>query len=140
MPLAVVSYVSVFTLMKPRSVSCTPASLRPMSSTLGARPAATSTRSTSSSFFSPPTSAVIFTEPFATLTFEILAPVRISMPRFLNERATAAELSASSSGRIAGMTSTIVTFVPYALNTSANSHPTAPAPTTIIVLGAPLER
>ena len=35
-------------LMKPRSVSCTPASLSPMSSTLGARPAATSTFSASS--------------------------------------------------------------------------------------------
>ncbi len=84
----------------------------------------------------PPTSTVIVTEFLPTFTFEILAPVSTSMPRFLNARATSALASASSTGRMRGRTSTMVTLVPKALKTSANSHPTAPAPTTIIDFGA----
>ena len=74
-----------------------------MSSTFGARPAATSTMSALRSFFSPPASTVIETESFAALTFEILAPVSTVMPRFLNERSTSFDASASSSGRIVGI-------------------------------------
>ncbi len=50
--------------------------------------------------------------------------------------ASASEHSASSMGRMRGSASTSVTLVPKALKMSANSEPTAPAPTTIIDLGA----
>ncbi len=122
--------------MKPRSVSCTPGSLRPMSSMFGARPAATSTTSAFSSFFSPPASTVIDTESLPTFTFEILAPVRTSIFRFLKARSTSLEQSASSTGRMFGITSTSVTCEPNAVKTSANSQPTAPAPTMTIDFGA----
>ena len=64
--------------------------------------------------------------------FESFAPVRHVMPRFLNARSTSFDASMSSSGRMFGMTSMSVTCEPNALNTSANSHPTAPAPTMMI--------
>ena len=92
--------------------------------------------STSSSFFSPPTSTVIFTLAAPILTWPILAPDQTSMPRFLKALASSAEQSASSRGRMTGATSTRVTLVPNALKTSANSQPTAPAPTTAIDFGA----
>ena len=102
----------------------------------GARPAATSTMSALSSFFSPPASIVIDTESLPTFTLEIFAPVRTSIFRFLNARSTSLEQSASSTGRMFGMTSTSVTCEPKAANTSANSQPTAPAPTMTIDFGA----
>ena len=120
----------------PRSDSLTPASLRPTFSMFGARPAATSTFSTSSVRLSPPLSTVIVTPAVPTFTFEILAPTTTSIPRLRKLFITSAEQSASSIGRMRGATSSRVTLVPYALNTSENSHPTAPAPITAIVLGA----
>jgi hypothetical protein len=92
--------------------------------------------STVSVSFFPPTSTVIEAESGPTFTSPIFAEVWTSMPRFLNDFATSAEHSASSSGRMEGATSISVTLVPKALKTSANSQPTAPAPTTAIVLGA----
>ncbi len=135
MPSAVVA-MRASILMKPRSVSCTPASLRPMFSVLGARPAATSTFSTVSVLLSPLPSMVSVTESLPTLAEPILAPVTTSILRFLKLRTSSADTSASSSGSSVGSTSISVTCVPKAENTSANSQPTAPAPMTAIVLGA----
>ena len=58
------------------------------------------------------------------------------MPRLRNALASSAETSASSMGRMAGAISTSVTSVPKALKTSANSQPTAPAPTITMLFGA----
>ena len=58
------------------------------------------------------------------------------MPRFLKERSSSFEQSMSSSGSSTGSTSSRVTRLPNALKTSANSQPTAPAPTMAIVVGA----
>ena len=135
MPLTDVSIRSLI-LMKPRSVNWTPSSLMPMSSTTGARPAATRTFSTSRSCFFPPTSMLIVTEFFPIFTLLTFAPDRTSIFRFLKLRVSSVPQSASSSGRIPGRTSISVTWVPNAVKTSANSQPTAPAPMIAIVLGA----
>ena len=95
-----------------------------------------STTSDVSSFFSPPASTVIVTESLPTFTLPSLAPVRTSIFRFLKARSTSFEQSASSTGRMFGITSTRVTCDPKAAKTSANSQPTAPAPTMVIVFGA----
>jgi hypothetical protein len=110
-----------------------------MFSITGARPAATSTMSVLRSFFSPPASTVIETESLAAFTFEILAPVRIVIPRFLNARSTSLDASGVLERRTFGMTSISVTWEPKALKTSANSQPTAPAPTMDDRLGRFLE-
>ncbi len=56
------------------------------------------------------------------------ASVRTVILRFLKLRVMASEDSWSSIGRTRGRTSIRVTAEPNALNTSANSTPTAPAP------------
>ncbi len=118
------------TAMNPRSTR-TPAVSRPMSSTIGARPTATSTRSTSIvcdlPFFS---CTVSFTPCLPTLAFSSRAPVSTSMPRFLKLRVTTAEDSSSSFGSTRSSASMTVTFAPNDAYTSANSIPTAPAPIT----------
>ena len=103
---------------------------------LGARPAATSTFSTSSVCFLPPVSTLMVTELFPTFTSLILAPGRTSIFRFLKLLVSSALQSASSSGRMTGSASIRVIWVPKAAKTSANSQPTAPAPTTAMVFGA----
>jgi hypothetical protein len=89
-----------------------------------------------SSFFSPPASTGMVTPFLPFFTVPSLAPVMTSMPRFLKALLSSAEQSSSSTGRMRGITSSSVTLEPKALKTSANSQPTAPAPTTAIVLGA----
>ena len=101
------------------------------------RPAAISTFSTSIDSFCPPDSTSRVTEFLPTVAFSTLAPARTSIPRFLKLLATTSEDSASSMGRMRGSASISHTLVPKALKMSANSLPTAPAPTTAIVLGAP---
>ena len=135
MPFTEVSKRSVI-LMKPRSVVCTPASLSPIDSMFGARPAATRTLSKVSAFFSPFTSTGMVTFALPFLMVPSLAPVITSIPRFLNDLASSTEQSSSSTGRMRGITSRIVTLEPKALKTSANSQPTAPAPITARVAGA----
>ena len=82
-------------------------------------------------------STVNVTEFLPTLTFEILAPVSTVIPRFLKDRAEFhANVGVFERQSCFGITSTSVTCVPNALNTSANSQPTAPAPTMAIVFGA----
>ena len=76
------------------------------------------------------------TEVLPTFTLLTLAPDKTSIFRFLKLRVSSVPQSASSSGRIPGRTSMRVTCVPKAVKTSANSHPTAPAPMIAIVLGA----
>src|SRR6185312_3903205 len=90
MPGALVSMRSLIR-MKPRSVSWTPASLSPSSSTLGARPAATSTFSTVRSFFAPPDSTDSVTASFFTVAPDTRAPVMTSSLRFRNLRPERAE-------------------------------------------------
>ena len=136
MPGAVVSSVSRLTLTKPRSVSWTPASLNPMASVFTARPAAMSTFSTSTVSVLPPAATSRVTLSLATVAFFTWAPASTVIPRFLKLLASSSEDSASSSGRMRGRASISVTLVPNALKTSANSQPTAPAPTIAIVFGA----
>ena len=57
------------------------------------------------------------------------------IPRRVNVRASSFETSSSSTGTMRGSASRIVTWTPYEAKTSANSTPTAPAPTTAIDLG-----
>ena len=76
------------------------------------------------------------TEPSPTFARSIFAFRTTSIPRFLKLRASSAATSASSSGSIVGIVSSIVTFVPNSWKTSANSQPTAPQPTIAMVAGA----
>src|SRR5439155_8234654 len=59
-----------------------------------------------------------------------LTPVRTSIPRFLNERATTLTTSASQPGSSFGSASSSVTWVPRSLIIEANSQPMAPPPIT----------
>jgi hypothetical protein len=59
-----------------------------------------------------------------------LAPVRILMPCFSKLLPAKAAISASSTGRICGSTSTTVTSAPMVRKNDANSTPIAPDPTT----------
>ncbi len=58
------------------------------------------------------------------------------MPRFLNERETAPETSASQPGMSDGSTSRTVTCVPRSAIIDANSQPTAPPPMTTADAGS----
>ena len=140
-PLALVSILSLI-LMKPRSVSCDADFLETdLLDVCAARPAATEARrSTLSSFFSPPcASTVIVTESFADLGVRDLRPgddadaalLERALDLFRRIRHPRAE-GCVERHRVDQR----VTAVPNALKTSANSHPTAPAPTMMIALGA----
>src|SRR5207237_10499253 len=70
------------------------------------------------------------------LTGATLTPVLRVIPRRVKVRASSFETSSSSTGTTRGSASSRVTCTPYEAKTSANSTPTAPAPTTAIDLGA----
>ncbi|MND06297.1 hypothetical protein D3C83_275870 [compost metagenome] len=67
------------------------------------------------SFVFPPGPATVTATSFPAERLSTLASVMISMPFFLKLLASSFEISASSTGRIAGFISIIVTFVPKAL-------------------------
>ena len=66
-----------------------------------------------------------FFSSFVTLVFE-----RILMPCFSKRLRARPAISASSTGRICGSTSTTVTSAPMVWKNDANSMPIAPEPTT----------
>ena len=69
-----------------------------------------------------------------------LAPVRIVIPRFWNDRTTTLATSASQPGRIFGRNSRMVTLAPRSENVEANSHPMAPPPITTSDDGSSVRR
>ena len=98
--------------MAPRSVF-TPSFSRPRFSMLPVTPTAEITRSTVSVCVAPlPSSMVAVTLSAFLSSFVTLAPVMILMPCFSNALRANAEISASSTGRICGSTSTTVTSAP----------------------------
>ena len=94
-------------------------------------PTAEITRSTASDCVPPLPSSIVAVTPSPFLSSLVtLAPVAILMPwRSSRLRANAA-ISASSTGRICGSTSTTVTSAPSVRKNEANSMPMAPEPTT----------
>ena len=131
-----VSRVAGFTWMKPRSVSLTPTASSPIASVFTARPAAINTLSAVIVSCFPPTSTVMLTSAAFTSAFTTFTPASTLMPRFLYDLAITSEHSASSIGRMRGNASISVTSEPNALKMSANSQPTAPAPTIASRFGA----
>ncbi len=77
-----------------------------------------------------PSSIVAVTLSAFLSSFVTLAPVRILMPCFSKLLRAKAAISASSTGRICGSTSTTVTSAPSVRKNEANSMPIAPEPTT----------
>ena len=70
----------------------------------------------------------------------ILAPVSdVDLPLLERARQLGGAVGVLDGQDAVGATSSSVTSVPKALKTSANSQPTAPAPTMAIVFGALLE-
>ena len=114
----------------PRSV-LTPSFSSPSPSTLPVTPTAEMTRSTAIDcfWFLPPSTCATTPVPFFS-TAVTLAPVRILMPCFSNDLRASAAISASSTGRICGNTSTTVTSEPSVRKNEANSMPIAPEPMT----------
>ena len=121
--------------MKPRSVSLTPTFSRPMFSVFTARPAAISTLSAVTDCALPATSSCNVTLLSVTSAFTTLTPASTLIPRFLKLLAITSDESASSTGRMRGSASINVTCEPKAWKMSANSDPTAPAPTIASVFG-----
>ena len=83
---------------------------------------------------SPPTWTTV-ASPFGVWPSTV-APVRTSIPRLLNDRATTATTSASQPGRSLGSASSTVTSVPRSLIIDANSQPMAPPPITTARAGS----
>ncbi len=115
---------------------------RPMPSVSGARPTATRTFSASLTTCLPSEAVkVTFAPVLVGSTFSTLAPVLMSMPRFLKTRASSLLMSSSSAGTTRGRYSRMVTSEPKLRKMEANSTPTAPAPMTMRDLGmASMER
>ena len=94
-------------------------------------PTAEITRSTVSVCVPPLPSSIVAVTPSAFLSsFVTLAPVMILMPCRSKLLRAKAAISASSTGRICGSTSTTVTSEPSVRKNEANSMPMAPEPIT----------
>ena len=94
-------------------------------------PTAEITRSTLSDCVPPLPSSIVAVTPSAFFSSLVtLAPVRIFMPCFSKALRAKAAISASSTGRICGSTSTTVTSEPMVRKNEANSMPMAPDPIT----------
>ena len=120
------------TTTNPRSFTSTPVASSPSVSGAGRRPTEMTTVSTVIVSPSPKLSVT----PSDVVCWPVTAtPVRMSMPRFLNERSTTRVASSSQPGRILGAYSRIVTLVPRSLIMEANSQPMAPPPITTAVVG-----
>ena len=77
----------------------------------------------------PLSASELVTPSAPTATFSTRTPVWIATPCFLSSAASSAATSSSSVGRMRGIISTTVTFVPSVLKREANSHPSTPPPT-----------
>src|SRR6202000_1365800 len=114
--------------IEPRSVF-TPSFSRPRFSILPTTPTAAMTRSTVSFCVPPlPSSMVAVTLSDCLSSLVTLAPVNILMPCFSKLLRANAAISASSTGRICGSTSTTVTCEPSVRKKLADSMPVRPAP------------
>ena len=122
--------------MNPVSVNLMPIASSPRSSVLRARPAAIRTLSAFTVRTLPATSTSSTTLSAPTFALLMVAPVSMSILRLWKTLVTASEQSASSMGSALGSISMMVTFEPNVLKMSANSIPTAPAPTMARDFGA----
>ncbi len=110
-----------------------------MSSTLVARPVATSSSSAAISAASPPSGPTVSATPRRRATTDAAskrALVMTLMPRRVKLRSSSWLTSRSSSGTTAGRYSSSVTSAPRSWYIEANSTPTAPAPITMMLVGS----
>src|SRR5436305_1867557 len=112
--------------ISPRRPTVNPTVSSPRLPVLNRRPMETNIFSASTLW---PFSNVVVTPSAATDTLSTRVPVKIVTPCFFSSAARSADTSWSSSGRIRGSISTIVTGEPSALYSEANSQPSTPPPT-----------
>ena len=116
----------------PQRPGVSPSASSPRSSTLGARPVATSTRSASAS---EPSASMTRTPPSEASTRSMPAPSRSAMPSVSNACSTSAAASGSNLGSRRPPRCTTVTSAPSRRWSWASSQPAAPPPRTIRLAG-----
>ena len=112
--------------------SLTPAASSPRAPPLGRRPTQTSASSTSKSC--PSDNRADHDAPWWD-SISTVAPVTIFIPRFSKAPASTRTTAGSSPGNKLSVFSSKTTRAPSSWNRQANSHPTAPPPTTKRLLG-----